>query len=197
MPTPLFLPWSQLVQISWHSCDLTVGTCHCVYPTLQVIRLIDLSQNPPTISLVLGALPQKVTAGYVEQVGTAARLSSPVGLFANSTSLLFVDFSNDRVRVAPLGSDGMQTTTSRPLVGRGNSLRDGVLAKATLADPQGIAIATNGDIFVSGKARQCAHQQLSVVMHASLIAGECTSGFFVAQTFLPRLCRVWHSKMRY
>lgn len=106
----------------------------------HVIELLDPAGGKPTI--LAGALDQK---GMVDGAAAAARFSTPSGIVQRSDGKLVVcDKDNSRLRL--VGLDGSVTT----LAGNGTSgFVDGTMTMAQFDHPQGLAIAQNGDLFVS------------------------------------------------
>jgi sugar lactone lactonase YvrE len=92
--------------------------------------------------------------GYAEGRGSTAVLNLPEGVFVTSDKLFFADTRNGLIREVALNpSTGFVQTsaTSVTLVGRRFDFVDGDIANATLTDPRGIAIASNGNIFICGE----------------------------------------------
>jgi glucose/arabinose dehydrogenase len=84
------------------------------------------------------------TAGFVDAVGAAARFSTPYSIAQRADGKLVVaDQLNNRIRVVAL--DGTVTT----LAGSTAGYRDDTLAQAQFDHPQGIAVAANGDIYIT------------------------------------------------
>ena len=100
--------------------------------------------NPATgaVSVLAGAPGQ---TGTVDGTGGAARFAAPYGLAQRSDgSLVVADHDNHNLRLVTL--DGTVTTYA----GTGAAgYADGAMGAARFANPQGLAIAQNGDLFVS------------------------------------------------
>jgi sugar lactone lactonase YvrE len=106
----------------------------------HVIETVDLATGVPT---VLAGAPD--SPGMLDGAGKDARFSVPYGIAARGDGAIVVaDFDNHRIRVVT--SEGVTTT----LAGTGVAgFLDGDLGTAKFDRPQGVAIAANGDIFVS------------------------------------------------
>jgi DNA-binding beta-propeller fold protein YncE len=82
--------------------------------------------------------------GLADGVGAAARFSTPYHLVLRKDGkLLVADFDNHSLRI--VGLDGTVTTFS----GGGAGFVDGAMASARWNHPQGVAMAANGDIYVT------------------------------------------------
>ncbi len=105
----------------------------------HVIELVDTTSGAATI--IAGTWD---VAGMVDGSGATAKFSSPysVAVRADGT-LLVTDFDNNRVRVVTLAG---ATST---LVGAAAGFVDGAMSAALFSHPQGLALAANGDIYVS------------------------------------------------
>jgi len=93
------------------------------------------------VTLLAGAWDQP---GFADGDAASARFSAPYGLAVRSDSTLVIaDYDNHRIRLVTL--DGASST----LAGGAAGFHDGALAGALFRNPQGVAIAENGDLFVS------------------------------------------------
>lgn len=82
--------------------------------------------------------------GMVDGVGGAARFASPYGLAVVDGKLVVADFENHRLR--EIGLDG----SVRTIAGAGTAgFADGAMGTAQFNRPQGLAVAENGDLYVS------------------------------------------------
>ena len=82
--------------------------------------------------------------GMVDAMGADARFSTPYHLVQRADGKLVVaDYDNHRLRI--VGLDGAVST----FTGSGAGFADGSMADARFNHPQGMAIAANGDIFVT------------------------------------------------
>ncbi|HEX4418228.1 MAG TPA: PQQ-binding-like beta-propeller repeat protein [Kofleriaceae bacterium] len=83
--------------------------------------------------------------GMVDGAGTTAKFSAPysVGIRADG-KLIVTDFDNNRIRL--VGMDGTTSTLSGTSVA---GFVDGAMATAQFSHPQGMSIATNGDIYIT------------------------------------------------
>jgi YVTN family beta-propeller protein len=106
----------------------------------HVVELI--AQDTGTVTLLAGAWDQP---GFVDDTGATARFSSPYGVAVRGDGTLVVaDFDNQRIRLVTLA--GVASTLS----GSGApGFQDGDIDTAMFRQPQGIAIADDGDIFIS------------------------------------------------
>lgn len=99
--------------------------------------------NPGTLQMTIlaGVWDGK---GMVDATGAAARFSTPYHLVQRADGKLVVaDYDNHRLRI--VGLDGVVTT----FTGGGAGFADGAMADAKFNHPQGMAIAANGDIYVT------------------------------------------------
>ncbi len=82
--------------------------------------------------------------GMLDATGADARFSTPYHLVQRADGKLVVaDYDNHRLRI--VGLDGVVTT----FTGGGAGFADGAMADARFNHPQGMAIAANGDIYVT------------------------------------------------
>jgi hypothetical protein len=84
-------------------------------------------------------------AGYVDGDGPAARFSIPYGMVQRADgSLVVCDSGNNRLRVVTL--EGHVTT----LAGSGEAgFADGAMGDAMMQKPEGITMASNGDLYIA------------------------------------------------
>lgn len=88
-------------------------------------------------------------AGTADAAGSGARFEGPTGLAIDAAGGLYVtDAGNSNVRrITPANSQIGQVTTLAGQAGfRGNA--DGTGLRARFDDPQGVAVAPNGDVYV-------------------------------------------------
>jgi YVTN family beta-propeller protein len=132
----------------------------------HVIELI--APDTGTATLLAGTWDQ---AGFVDDTGAAARFSSPYGVAVRGDGALVVaDFDNQRIRLVTV--DGIAST----LTGSGTAdFQDGDLATAVFHHPQGIAIADNGDIFVSEPGNNRVRRITSTAVQT--VAGNGVAGY--------------------
>lgn len=84
------------------------------------------------------------SAGMADAVGTSAMFNQPYGMAVKDGKLIVADYGNNRLREVAL--DG----TVRTLAGAGAAgFGDGAMTAAKFAHPQGMAVMTNGDVYVS------------------------------------------------
>lgn len=105
----------------------------------HVIEILDPRNGQLTV--LAGAWDKK---GMVDAVGGAARFSTPYHLVQRQDGKLVVaDFDNHRLRIVDL--DGTVST----FTGTNAGFADGTMTTAKFNHPQGMAITTNGDIYVT------------------------------------------------
>lgn len=106
----------------------------------HTINVVDPANG--AVSLLAG---QKGAAGFADGVGAAARFNEPYHMVQRPDgSLIVTDYGNHRLRV--VGLDGTVTTYA----GAGTAgYGDGDMGAAKFTNPQGLAIASNGDLFVT------------------------------------------------
>ena len=94
------------------------------------------------VTLLAGAWDQK---GMADGAGDLARFSTPYGLVVRSDgTLLVADYDNDRLRTITL------TGQVATFAGTGTAgFADGATGTAKLNQPQGLAITSSGDVFIS------------------------------------------------
>jgi sugar lactone lactonase YvrE len=106
----------------------------------HVIEIIDTTTGKPTT--IAGTWD---TPGMADGVGAAARFSTPYNLVVRADgTLLVTDFDNNRIRTVAM--DG----TTATLAGAATAgFADGAMATAQFSHPQGMTMASNGDVFVT------------------------------------------------
>jgi sugar lactone lactonase YvrE len=83
-------------------------------------------------------------AGMIDGAGTAAKFSAPYNIVVKADGTLLVsDFDNNRIRSVTMA--GATSTVA----GAGTGFADGSMASAQFSHPQAMAMADNGDIYVS------------------------------------------------
>jgi sugar lactone lactonase YvrE len=122
-------------------------------------------------SAVVSTLAGNSNTGLVDGTGTAASFYYPAGVaFDNSGNILVCDYYNHSIR--KVTTAGVVTTYA----GTGMSgAGDGPLASATFSGPFGIAVASNGTIYVLDRDNGTI-RQISTVGEVTTIAGS-TNGF--------------------
>ena len=106
----------------------------------HVIELID--PNGGRVTTIAGSFDVK---GMVDGAGVAARFSSPYALvMRNDGKLLVTDFDNNRLRA--VGLDGSTITVAGAAEA---GFVDGTMATARFSHPQGLSMASNGDIYLT------------------------------------------------
>jgi sugar lactone lactonase YvrE len=81
--------------------------------------------------------------GFADGAGAAAKFSTPYGIVYANGALIVADYDNHRLRKVAL--DGTVSTFAGGSAGFG----DGGLSGSKFNKPQGLAVAGNGDIYVS------------------------------------------------
>jgi DNA-binding beta-propeller fold protein YncE len=106
----------------------------------HVIELVDPGTGRATI--IAGAFDSQ---GMVDGAGAVARFSSPYNLVMRSDGkLLVTDFDNNRLRA--VGLDGATITMAGATEA---GFVDGTMATARFSHPQGLSMASNGDIYLT------------------------------------------------
>ena len=105
----------------------------------HVLMIMDTTGNVVPLAGQMGV------AGFADGNGAAAAFNEPYGLVQRGDGKLVVaDYGNNRLRI--VGLDGSVST----LAGTGTAgFADGAMTGAMFNHPQGIAIAANGDLFVT------------------------------------------------
>lgn len=106
----------------------------------HTVNLLDTGTGAVTV--LAGTKGQQ---GYADGSGAAARFAQPYHLAQRGDgSLVVADYENNRLRI--VGLDGsVQTFAGSGAAG----FQDGAMTAAQFFHPQGVAIATNGDIYVT------------------------------------------------
>lgn len=132
----------------------------------HVVQLI--SPATGAVTPLAGAWDQP---GFVDDSGGAARFSAPYGVVVRGDgALVLAEFENHRIRVVTLA--GAVTT----LTGGGTpGFQDGDLAGAMFHQPQGVAIADNGDLFVTELGNNRIRRITGTGV--STVAGNGTAGY--------------------
>ena len=104
----------------------------------HVIQIVDLASG--VVTPLAGGWDAK---GMVDGIGGAAKFSTPYGIVFKDGKLIVAEYDNHRLRV--VGLDGSVST----LAGAAEGFADGAMASAKFNQPQGLAIASNGDIFAT------------------------------------------------
>jgi DNA-binding beta-propeller fold protein YncE len=135
----------------------------------HVIELVE----PVTghVSLLAGTWD---ASGFANATGAAARFATPYGLVQRADGKLVVcDYDNHRLRL--VGLDGSVST----LAGTGNAgFTDGVMASARFNQPQAIAIASSGELYVADHGNFVVRRITATTIET--IAGDRTSGYLDA-----------------
>ena len=131
----------------------------------HVVELIDPGTG--AVTPLAGAWDQP---GSVNDSGGSARFAAPYGLVVRGDgALVLADFDNHKLRVVTLA--GAVTT----LAGGGPGFQDGDLASAMFRQPQGVALADNGDLFVTELGNNRIRRITGTAV--STVAGNGTAGY--------------------
>ena len=105
----------------------------------HVVRLLD-----PRTGALLPLAGAWDAPGMIDGLGGAARLSTPYGVAVVNGQIIVADRGNHRLRA--IGLDGRVTT----FAGTGTpGFSDGPAANVRLNNPQGLAAAANGDLYLT------------------------------------------------
>jgi len=119
------------------------------------------------VSLLAGAWD---TPGTTDATGADARFTIPYGLAVRADgALVIADYGNHRIRLLTL--DGITTT----LAGSAPGFTDGASSDALFRHPQAVAIAANGDIYVTDSDNF--RIRLIAGTTVTTIAGDGTGGY--------------------
>jgi sugar lactone lactonase YvrE len=83
-------------------------------------------------------------AGMVDAVGVAAKFNEPYGVVVKGDKLIVADYGNHRLREVSLDGS-VRTLAGVGVAGYG----DGAMASAKFSHPQGVAVSTAGDMYIS------------------------------------------------
>jgi DNA-binding beta-propeller fold protein YncE len=132
----------------------------------HVIQLIDPATG--AVTPLAGAWDQP---GFVDDSGGGARFAAPYGVVVRGDgALVLADLDNHKIRVVTLA--GAVTTLTG---GSAPGFQDGDLASAKFRQPQGVAIADNGDIFVTEIGNNRIRRITATGVQA--VAGNGTAGY--------------------
>lgn len=133
-----------------------------MHHVVQIFNPADLSLN-----VIAGTWDQK---GMVDAPGAEARFSTPYHLVVRPDGkLLVADFDNARLRI--VGLDGSVSTFAGTTAG----FADGAMTEAKFNKPQGMAIAANGDIYVTDLGNYRLRRIVGTAVET--IAGSGTGGY--------------------
>lgn len=115
-------------------------------------------------------------AGMADASGTGAKFSEPYGIVAKGDKLLVADYGNNRLREVAL--DG----SVRTLAGAGAAgFADGAMTSAQFSHPQGMAITSSGDVFLSDLGN---YRLRKVTSDVTTIAGSGEAGYLDSDNLL-------------
>src|ERR1051326_3854988 len=137
----------------------------------QRIRMVRPSTgNTPTVWTV-STLAGNGTAGYADGVGAAAIFNNPQGVAVGPSGVVYVaDTANNRIR--RIASNGTVTT----LAGDGTpGLQDGAGNQARFNAPQGIAVDSDGNVYVADTGNS-AVRKIDGAGTVSTVAGDGSIG---------------------
>lgn len=132
----------------WSPCGLTVDSNGTVFVAEKKNRIRKITDSGVVTTFVGSS-----TSGYIDGVGTTARLNTPFDVTVDSSGILYVtDSGNNRIRkVMP---DGTIST----LAGSTNGYVDGIGTAAKFNYPIGICLSNDGSLFIGesggGKIRK-------------------------------------------
>lgn len=106
--------------------------------THHVVQIVDPASG--AVTPLAGTWDGK---GMVDGAGGAARFSTPYGVAVLGGKIIVADYDNHRLR--EVGIDG----SVRTLAGAAAGFADGAMGSAQFNKPQGVAVADNGDLFVT------------------------------------------------
>lgn len=132
----------------------------------HVIELVDRVTGQ--VSLLAGAWD---VSGFADGAGAAARFATPYGLVQRADGKLVVcDYANQRLRL--VGLDGSVST----LAGADTAgMADGAISAALFNQPQAIAIASNGDLYIADSGNFRVRRITGTTI--ATIAGDGASGY--------------------
>jgi sugar lactone lactonase YvrE len=137
-----------------------------------------------TVTTLAGAAG---TPGSADGVGTLARFNAPTGLAVDGTGAVYIsDAQNHTIRLMAL--DGTVTTFAG-IAGKPGQI-DGARATAQFDQPNGLALAPNGTLYVADYGNSCI-RAISPSGTVSLLAGQYNTHGYVdgtgtaAQFYLP------------
>jgi DNA-binding beta-propeller fold protein YncE len=131
----------------------------------HVVEIVD-----PSTGIVLPLAGAWDVPGMTDATGTQARFSAPYGIAVRSDGLVIADYDNDALRALTL--DGTTTT----LAGSGApGFHDGDVGSAMFLHPQAIAVAGNGDIYVTDSDNFRIRRVVGTTVQT--IAGDGTAGY--------------------
>ncbi len=133
----------------------------------HVIQLVD-----PVTGAVTPLAGTWRVSGMMDGVGGNALFSTPYGIVVKSNKLIVADFGNHALREVSL--DG----TVRTISGDGLAgYSDGAMTSAKFSHPQGLAITTSGDLYVSDLEN---FRIRKITGDVTTLAGDGTGGYIDA-----------------
>ena len=132
----------------------------------HVVQIFD--PNSRSLTVIAGT---RDVPGAADGTGAAASFNQPYGVvLSNAGTLVVADWANFKIRVVAL--DGTVTTLGGSTAG----FADGGMAGAKFNHPQGMAIAANGDLFVSDSDNFRVRRIAADASNVTTIAGSGTGG---------------------
>lgn len=132
----------------WSPCGLTVDSNGTVFVAEKKNRIRKITDSGVVTTFVGSS-----TSGYIDGVGTTARLNTPFDVTVDTSGILYVtDSGNNRIR--KIMPDGTIST----LAGSTNGYVDGIGTAAKFNYPIGICLSNEGSLFIGesggGKIRK-------------------------------------------
>lgn len=134
----------------------------------HVIEILDPASG--TITPLAGSWDAK---GFADGVGAEAQFAVPYALVQRADGkLLVTDWENNRIRL--VGLDGKVTTVA----GDGSAaFADGAMSNARFSHPQGLAMTTSGDFYITDQDNYRVRKISSDLSSVTTIAGDGTPGY--------------------
>lgn len=112
------------------------------------------------------------SAGFADATGVDARFNNPKGIVLYNNALYIADTSNHRIRKIDLSTMAVSTIAGTGVAG----FLDGPGLGAQLRSPEGIAIDSDGNLYISDTANNRI-RKITTDTTVSTIAGSGTAGF--------------------
>jgi serine/threonine-protein kinase len=128
-------------------------------------------------------------AGFSNGPVATARLDAPVALALGRDGTLYVsDAGNHVIRAILHAADALMRTVQTVIGARGRGYADGPQGKGRLAEPRGLAVHRNGDVFIADHEN---HRLRRAAPNGALstVAGSGVQGVADGQGTLARLAR--------
>jgi NHL repeat len=140
-----------------------------VWQRLQPPRIPPLERNwQATVAVLAGdGVP-----GTIDGTGTKARFSEPFGIVAALDGTIFVADAGTAHRIRRISPDGRVTTVA----GGARGFADGAGTDAAFSTPSGLALATDGTLYVADTGNH-AIRRVTPDGRVSTLAGDGTPGY--------------------